>query len=234
MKKHILLIISLLSFSVFGQEINKLDANGKRTGVWKKNYESGNIRYTGQFVNGVEVGIFKFYENRAGATPSATKEYTAGSNLIKVKFFTRKGKLKAEGNMIGKERTGKWKFYFKTGNLLSIENYKNGKLDGLSKNFYPDGKITSEVFYSNGLKNGSSKTYSNKGKLIEETNFLNGKYDGKTSIYDTKGNLSAQGSYTNGKRNKDWIFYSPDGEVIDTKKKKGKLTKGKISKLYRE
>ena len=58
----LLFLVVLGTNSLEAQEkINQLDQNGKRTGIWKKFYPNQRIRYEGQFENGKEIGIFKFY-----------------------------------------------------------------------------------------------------------------------------------------------------------------------------
>ena len=58
-KFSIALLLSVyFMISVNAQNFNKFDANGKRTGVWKKFYDNGKIRYSGVFKNGKEIGSF--------------------------------------------------------------------------------------------------------------------------------------------------------------------------------
>lgn len=211
-----LFVVSLL-FSVFlstdvvAQKINQFDANGKRTGIWKKHYPNGKIRYEGQFKNGKEVGVFKFYENTASNQPHIVKEFT-GSDIATVKFYTPKGKLKVSGKMQGKNRVGKWTYFFSNGKIFSEESYTDGKLDGVLKNYYPNGKVTLEIEYKNGKKNGFSKTYTDDGVLIEEVNYTQGKLQGLAKYYDLKGGLKEQGHYENGIRKGKWEYYI-DGEL---------------------
>ncbi|MEX6625895.1 toxin-antitoxin system YwqK family antitoxin [Tenacibaculum salmonis] len=203
--------------SIEAQELNKIDANGNRIGAWKKLYANGKTRYTGQFENGKEVGVFKFYSITSSGTPISTKTYVNGT--ASVKFYNEFGKLKSEGKMIGKKRSGKWVYYFPNGKPVSEENYKDGNLDGVLKDYYPNGNITQEVVYSRGKKNGLSKTFTDSAILIEEVFYVNGKLDGKANYYDLKGALKEEGMYKNGKRVGKWDFYM-DGEKVDKKKKK--------------
>ncbi len=220
------IIVTCLVLSCFygvnAQKINQFDANGKRTGIWRKNYKSGNLRYTGEFVNGKEKGTFKFYDNRRMVKgPSVIKEFSLNSDIANVKFFTEKGKVKAEGKMKGKHRIGQWKYYFINRKPLSIENYKDGKLDGILKNFYSNGNLTNEVTYINGIKNGISKTYAEDGKLIEKVTYKNGILNGYAEFYDLKGKLLEKGTFINGKRaDHDWNYYSEDGSSTTKRKRK--------------
>ena len=59
-----LLLSLLISISVFAQDINKLDENGKKNGLWKGFYEgSKRPRYEGAFEHGKETGTFKYFDD---------------------------------------------------------------------------------------------------------------------------------------------------------------------------
>lgn len=223
--RRILLVSSL--FTVFfitegmGQKINQFDQNGKRTGIWKKTYENGTVRYTGQFKNGKEVGVFKFYSRTAPKIPAAIKEYTVANDTAKVSFFNGTGKLTSKGFLLGKKRVGKWTFYAADGRKVSEEQYRDGQLDGPIVIFYPNGKVTEKTFYKAGQKHGNSKIYTDAGVLLEDVNYRNGKLDGKGTYYNLKGQLKERGNYKEGKRIGKWEFYM-DGEL--SKKKKERLS----------
>lgn len=214
----LLFLSAFLPKSIVAQKINQFDANGKRTGVWTKRYNNGNIRYSGEFIAGKEIGVFKFYKKRSNL-PHIIKEFSKTSDTASVKFYNYLGKLKTQGKMIGKKRVGKWTYFFADGKKLSEEEYKNGKLDGLLVNYYPNTKKTNETYYKNGVKDGLSKTYTDDGVLIEEVNYANGKLDGPAKYYDLKGVIKEKGDYQNGKRMGKWEFYI-DGEVSDKPKRR--------------
>ncbi len=208
---------------IIAQKINQFDVNKKRTGVWKKYYPNKRIRYSGQFKDGKEIGIFKFYDISTSKNPTIIKKFNIDNDSVFVQFFKSKAILESEGYMIGKNRVGKWKYFFADGKILSEENYKNGLLDGKFINFYPNGKTVEKSFYKNGLKNGVSEKYSSAGVLIESVEYINDKENGKAKYFDLKGNLKESGIYKDGKRVGKWEYYL-DGEIIDEKK----ATKKKI------
>lgn len=199
------------------QKVNQLDTVGKRTGIWKKNYPNGRIRYTGTFINGKEIGTFKFYKNTTSKLPSIVKEYSINSDSASVKFYNYDGKLKTKGTMIGKNRVGAWYYYFSTGKIFSEEFYVSGKLEGILKNYYANGKITEETTYKNGLKNGLSRVYTEEAILIEEVIYVAGKLNGPAKYFDLKGQIKETGVYKDNKREGKWEFYM-DGEISDRPK----------------
>lgn len=217
----VFLIGFLTSFSCFGQKINQFDANKKRTGVWKKYYPNKQLRYEGQFKDGKEVGVFKFYRKSYPNFPSIIKRFKEQNDTVKVEFYNKKGKIQTKGNFIGKTRVGKWIYFFANGKLMSEESYDNGKLDGKLVNYYPNGKITEETYYIDGKKDGFSKKYSSDGVLIEEVIYRDDKLNGLAKYYELNGNLKEKGIYRNGKREGKWQYYM-DGEVADDKELKKK------------
>jgi antitoxin component YwqK of YwqJK toxin-antitoxin module len=54
-------ILDCCFFSAQDSGVNKLDANGKKTGVWKKYYENGKLWYEGSFKDGKPIGFMKRY-----------------------------------------------------------------------------------------------------------------------------------------------------------------------------
>ena len=73
------LFFVLLFFACFftsedinAQKINQFNKNKKRTGVWKKYHSNKRIRYIGEFKNGKEIGVFKFYDITSSKNPVIT------------------------------------------------------------------------------------------------------------------------------------------------------------------
>jgi len=206
------------SININAQDINQFDKSGKRTGVWRKYYSNQRIRYEGKFVNGKEVGVFKYYDITTSKHPVIIKEFSANSNMATVTYYTLNGKLRSKGKMRGKLRVGKWIYYFENKALFSEENYVKGKLDGELKNYYKNGKLLEVTSYLNGIKHGESKKYSEEGTLLEHVQFRNGKLNGKAFYYELNGNLKEEGIYKNGKKIGEWQFYI-DGEKASLKDK---------------
>ncbi|MFY9241706.1 MAG: toxin-antitoxin system YwqK family antitoxin [Polaribacter sp.] len=213
----------LLFFSCFfsglefnAQKINQFDANKKRTGIWKKYYPNDKIRYEGEFKNGKEIGVFKFYDISDSGNPTIIKTFSDKNDTVAVSFFSLKGKLQTKGFFINKLRVGEWKYFFPDGKIMSEEFYKEDKLEGKLINYYPNGKETEISIYKNGLKHGVSQKYSSDGILIEEVTFSNDKPNGLAKYFELNGNLKESGTYKDGKRVGKWEYYL-DGEVADKK-----------------
>lgn len=203
-------LIAVTSFqSIIGQEaINKFDANGKRIGVWEKYYNNNRIRYQGQFQNGKEIGVFKYYSALSSEHPIVIKTFTKNSTQAKVKFFTEKGILESEGEMNGKNRVGKWLYYHVDGkSILAEENYEKGILNGESITYYLTGTITEISNYKNGKLHGNLKRYADNSVLLDDLNYENGKLNGAAKYYNVEGELIYWGDYENDEKVGQWEYF---------------------------
>ena len=209
-----LLIIFLVSFSatVFSQEkVNQLDAQGKRTGIWKKYYNNKRIRYEGTFEAGKEVGTFKFYSEVSSNYPVIIKEFSSNSNIAKVSFYTVKGILLSKGEMNGKNRVGMWLYFHDDGKtLMSEENYENGVLNGSSTTYYKSGKVTETKFYKEGKLHGNLKRFSSDGILLDDVFYEEGKLNGPAKYYNSKGKLILSGDYKDDLKVGEWVNFKDE------------------------
>jgi len=219
----IFLMGSLMSEDCSAQKINQFDSNNNRVGVWKKYYSNKRIRYTGQFKEGKEVGVFKFYDSTTSEKPTIVKTFFKNSDSLFVQFYTLGGKIKSQGVLNGRKRTGVWKYFYGNGKIMSQENYKEGLQHGAQLVQYPNGKVTERSLFKNGLLDGLSSKYSSKGILIEEVTYKNGKPNGLAKYFELNGDLKETGVYKDGKRTGKWEYYL-DGEVATDKEKKNKST----------
>ncbi len=208
----VLLLVLLILFNyqstVAQEKINQFDANGKRTGVWKKYYSNNRIRYQGQFEGGKEVGIFKFFSAASSRHPIAVKTYVEGSPIAKVKFYTENGVIESEGEMNVKDRIGKWLYYHTDGKaIMSDENYENGVLNGQATTYYKTGEITEILNYLNGKLHGNIKRYDLNGTIVSDLNYKNGNLNGMAKYYDADGKLKYTGPYENDEKVGKWVYY---------------------------
>jgi len=215
--KYHLFLFFLVPMIVFSQEINQFDHNGKRNGFWIKNYDSGRIKYSGKFLNGKEVGVFYFYENKIiNNNPSVKKIFSRTSDIVEVIFFRIDGKLLSKGQTINKKRTGFWEYYDKHRNVVLTEEFKNGKLHGDRIVYFENGKKAELSSYKNGVLDGVSIRYSERSTVLHEMTYKNGLLDGRTSFYDLNGKIKESGLYANDYKVGEWKFYI-DGEYVGVK-----------------
>ncbi|MDC3340913.1 hypothetical protein OAV50_00310, partial [Flavobacteriaceae bacterium] len=92
-KRHI--FICVMTLLVLGgsaqaqEQVNQFDENGARHGLWKKYYEGGNqLRYTGTFNHGIEVGVFKYYCQSCGDQVVVIRDFDSIPGACAVTFYT--------------------------------------------------------------------------------------------------------------------------------------------------
>lgn len=197
-----------LSSTMFAQEFNKLDAQGKKDGLWKGVYEeSKRPRYEGTFNHGKEVGLFKFFDDTQVGTVIATREFNDKDNSCYTIFYNQKKNKVSEGKLINKLYVGEWKYYHENSDkIMTLEFYNNGKLDGIRKVYYPSGKIAEETSYKMGIKNGFYKKYAENGVLFEESNYVNGQFDGLATFRNAQNVIVSKGVFKKGKKSGIWEF----------------------------
>lgn len=203
-------ILFLISAMGFAQDSNKVDAKGKKDGLWKGTYEvSKRPRYEGTFNHGKETGIFKFFDDTKKGDVIATRDFSANDGSAYTIFYDQKKNKVSEGKVIGKNYEGEWKYYHKASTaVMTIENYKNGKLEGLRTVYYPNTKIAEEMTYKNGVKDGIYKKTAVNGTLLEQSTYKNNEYNGDAVFYDSDGTIASKGKFLNGKKVGMWQFFT--------------------------
>lgn len=207
--KSFFFIFGISIFShLHGQTINQLDSDGLRHGVWQKTYDgSKQLRYSGRFEHGKEVGIFNFYD-KDGGHPTAVKRYTSGSDLLDVSFYTKEGKKVSEGTMKGRLREGDWTYYHQDGtSILSTERYKNDLKEGKKIEYYNNGIKALEESYIAGKREGVALYYTEDQVLLKELTYQNDLLNGLAKLYDPLGVLIKEGTYKNNKKHGIWRYY---------------------------
>ncbi len=218
-KINLILFFTIILTNGFAQKsVNQLDKNGKRHGIWTKNYEgTDQVRYIGNFRHGKEIDTFKYYKLSKGKSVlSATKVFNDKDKKASVKFFTSRGKLISEGMMDGKNYIGKWIFYHRKSNAIMIEENYNvqGQLSGNRMVYYDNGQIAEKANYKSGKLSGEANWYSESNTLIKTSIYKDGELNGESTYYDIYGNIKSKGTYKSDKKVGIWEYY-----------KGGKLTK---------
>jgi len=211
--------LSCIPWGIFGQQINQMDANGKRHGVWKKYYEgSKKLRYEGTFDHGKEMGEFKFYKPSSKNQPTAIKIYEPDNDTVKVSYFTAKGILISKGAMCNKKREGKWHYFHRNSEkVMTEETYDNGLLQGEKLVYFPDGTLTEKTIYDKGKREGKSFVYSEEGVVIKAFTYENDELHGRVAYFTSKGVLMIEGDYKRDRKDGLWKYYE-GGKLKEQKK----------------
>lgn len=217
MKRLVLYIFCICTSLNFAQNVNQMDANGKRHGIWKKNFDKTKIlRYEGEFFHGKEIGTFNFYQSiNDKAVLTATKKFNKANALAEVKFYSSKGKLISEGQMDGKTYIGTWKYYqAKSNGIMTLELYDTkGLLQKERLVYYEKGQLAEKRLYKDNKLHGISEWYSEKGILIREFSYVNGELHGVSKHYDSEGDLTVEGEYQHDRKHGMWKYYT-EGKLV--------------------
>ena len=189
------------------------DEDGKRQGLWREFYPTGELKSEGNYIDSKQDGGWKFYfENQ---------------------------KTEVEGRYKNGKKEGTWYWYYPNGEILQEENWNNGKLDGefMEYNetgeitvkgeyiegteegewFYVQGKAIERGSYSDGMKTGLWITkWREDGKSISEIEYNQDLYHGKYTLYHSTGKIRETGKYADGERVGIWHLYDEEGEILLT------------------
>jgi len=189
------------------------DEDGKRQGLWKEYYPTGELKSMGHYINSNQEGNWKFYfENQ---------------------------KIEVEGNYKNGKKEGAWYWYYPNGMTLQEENWTQGKLDGEFVEYNEEGKIIvkgeflegteeGEWFYIqghaiekgvyyDGMRTGLWITkWREDGTLISEIEYDQNLFHGKHNLYYHAGKIKETGKYDAGERVGIWYLYNEEGELILT------------------
>lgn len=190
-----------------------LDMNGKRQGLWKEFYETGELRSKGKYVNSNPVGVWEFY--------------FTDKNIEIIGGYDNKGR-----------KTGEWLWFYTNGDTMMVANYESGQLDGDFVEYDENGKVVSKGVYVEGSEDGQwlycNGDYTEKGSFYDGmrtgewvTRFPDGKtafvinYEqdvmhGKYTSYWDNGHVKLTGRYVSGLRDGAWFKYDEEGQLFLT------------------
>ncbi len=162
-----------------------LDDEGRKKGVWKEFYLSGELRAKGNYQNNQKSGLWSYYYKNGGKEQS--------------------------GNYMRGLADGLWTWYYISGNLLREEGYFNGREDGEMIEYSEKGEIISKGNFINGEKEGSWSYFS--GDHIEKGDYITGLRDGEWQYYYADGKIHFEGNFFQGFANGKHKFYYPNGSI---------------------
>ncbi|NRB58791.1 MAG: toxin-antitoxin system YwqK family antitoxin [Winogradskyella sp.] len=215
MIKHNLYLVFIFTITLtvgFAQKsVNQYDKNGKRHGLWTKDYHgTDQKRYEGTFYHGKEIDTFNYYTLHNGKSVlSAIKVFNDKDSISHVTFYTSTKKVISEGQMNGRKYIGKWIFYHKNSTDIMIEEHynDNGQLHGKRKVFYKNGIVAEETSYVNGKLDGMSIWYTEKDKILKKSMYKNDMLNGESIYYDSEGYVTSQGNYVDNRKEGIWKYY---------------------------
>ena len=205
----------LLLYTAFGVATvvaqNVTDTKGRKQGPWSKKWESGAVRYTGQFKDDIPVGEFKHFD--ADAVLTTVQVHAGDGHVSRAEHFRTEGTLMAKGKYVDQKKDSTWNYYGTEGGLNRIERYKNGVLEGEQITYYPTGAVAEKQHFVKGVQHGESKSWFENGKFKSEATYVNGEPEGRMVFYFAKGPKEIEGQMVNGNRDGQWIYFNEDSSI---------------------
>lgn len=169
-------LLLLAHFSV-SQEVNVMDAAGRKQGLWITVEDSATI--TRKFSNYVDNSLHGELRILVAETEVYRCLYKSG---LKDGYESK---------------------HLPSGIIQESNVYAHDTIIS-SMSFYPHGGILTESYYINGLKNGSSKKYYPNGKVRRITTFENGKENGTEMYFWKNGKVMKILKYKDGVITDSW------------------------------
>lgn len=246
--KFLFLIVIIFSFCSFAQ-LNVVDANGKKQGVWKKYYPNTKILdYEGTFKNDIPVGEFIYYFKN-GKIKAKMNFKNNGTISYSTVYHEDEANLPmASGKYINQKKDSVWNYWGPSGRISMTETYSGGVLNGKKVIYYvPEIEgdtsivIAQNLYFKDGLKEGEQKEFFDNGVLKYKAIYVKDKIVGEVITYAPSGIIALKDNYVNGEK-EGWCYaydenglelnkiYYHSGIRLDEKQTKAYLDKLKKQK----
>lgn len=206
--------------------------DGKVDGVDTTFYESGCPQVVRNHIEGVENGIWTFYNDTSGLIAwqiNYVNGLKEGQAIFYKQHKTGMSEVKITINKV--EHSLPYGTY--ENDTLKIENYKGGILDGVKKEYYwPGSKIKREVSYKQGVFNGPFIEYNPDGNVLQSLNYVNGKKDGLWKYYYNDGSLLKTENWKNELKEGEFKTFFIEGEIQSLETYRKGLKDGKFMEHY--
>jgi antitoxin component YwqK of YwqJK toxin-antitoxin module len=206
-----LLLFAIVSYSqVDSTKWNQTDKKGNKQGKWRKYYENGKLKYTGEFKDDQPTGTFTYYFIK-GKKKAVMKYLKPGYCMVDM--YYESGSLHATGYYKNKVKDSLWIYFSPRKTKLSREYYKDGKKEGKWYVFYDSGPVYEITHYKNDIKHGKFIQYFLNGKVKVEYNYQNGLIVGEYISNYPNGRIRIKGRYINSMKTGAWMFYDDTGRL---------------------
>lgn len=218
------------------ENINRLDRNGKKQGIWREYYTNDRIKKEAFYLNDKLHGYYKEWNIRGQLIKNikyfngvVVKEDAEKRKKLKIKNqFYDSGKLKSKGSFRDTLPVGIHRIYNEEGKVIKSNIYddfgnliskgivdEEGIYHGKFINYYLSGEKKSEGNYLNGKKDGKWIFYYKSGETEQQGYFRKDKIDGEWTWYFKNGNIKRQEHYIDGKEDGLCIEYSENAEILE-------------------
>jgi antitoxin component YwqK of YwqJK toxin-antitoxin module len=157
------------------QGLRVLKSTGKPfTGIVFGNYDSGELRFEINHIDGKRIGWLKHYSKEGPILGEVNLINGNGDLKVKHENGTPALEVSYRDGMVN----GLYRKWYENGKPELESNYLNGLLNGLSRSWYENGQLSSEANYQNDMLNGLYRSWYKSGNLQEESNYQNDMLNG--------------------------------------------------------
>lgn len=146
------------------------------TGPFVEYFESGKLKGTGSFKDGLVDGLRIMY-NEDG-TKRVERSYSAGLSHGMSSEFYDDGKLKQEGEFVKGKEHGIWTIYWQNGNVKAIITFENGIQQGDYFEYNEEGTLIKQFYLKDGKEGYSPEFIALTSQALE----LNRQFKNKEAI----------------------------------------------------
>ena len=189
-----------------------IDVNGKKQGVWKEYYYTGELMSIGSYSNSIKVGEWKFYHSNGKLEQEGT--YNKNGILINEwNYYHENTVLYKNEYYIDGELEGEYVEYNDTGKIIVKGQYVEGFEMGEWE--YRIGDIIQKGTYQDGVEVGWwVNTSVPEGNVTFKGKYFDGKPTGKHTYYYPNTKKKLEANYEYGIRNGDWKYYDENGYLF--------------------
>lgn len=191
---------------------------GKKEGVWKYFYYTGDLEKISTYVNDKLEGKYEYYYDNGKLNVEGY--YKNGLKEGEWTWYTKQGGRDMTGTFKEGKQDGNWTYWHPTGEISYTAQYKADKKSGTWNYYYKNGAKFKTGQYDNDEKNGTWETWYENGKLLMSGKYVDGKEEGEWSNYWENGNLKNKSGFKGGALHGEWFSYYPNGKAKLTGKYK--------------
>ena len=196
-KASYVLLITLVAATLSAVAQNQVDQQGRRQGHWVRIDNNGAKIFEGDFIDGLETGVFNYYY--PDGTLRIRNTYTVDGRECDHEAYDEQGRLLAKGHYNQRNRHGRWLFYATDGALIKEATYNMGIKEGLHVIYTHSGDTAEVTWWENNHRHGRWwRRIGDRGYIT--ANYVHGNLEGRLVQYDDNGLLVEEGHYVDGLR----------------------------------
>ncbi len=217
--------LTVINSDGFKSSVTTYDDKGRQQGTQTYFYNSGKVRQTNQYEDGLTNGMTVGYYH--DGTVEYEVPYVNDEKQGLAKYYHPNKLLRSIGYYAGDSPAGEWKDYNERGIHTSTYNYVDGELDGYYETRHMNGKPDYEEIYQKGWIIGV-RTLDTLGNVFHEELIQNGNGDYKGKYLSGKTRFHVP--YVKGEFHGEYNLYFYDGKVRTRKN----YNMGLLDGLYQE